>query len=94
MALWPPPSFSEIRLKIKYYQSCSSSETSGEKVIVCEDTVLVRVTTYGVIFPYDNVSKAEIDKMLLTRINKRVPMNMIVFLQHGNIYRTTMADIN
>ena len=62
MALWSPLSFSEIRLKSKYYQSCSPSEDLGEEYGVCDDDVLVRVSICGSSFPYDNVLKAEVDK--------------------------------
>ena len=93
MALWSPLSFSERRLKSKYYQSCSSSEDLGEEYGVCEDDVLVRVSICGSSFPCDNVLKTEVDNILLTKINKRLPMNIIICSPQGNIHRTTQADI-
>ena len=65
-----PPSYSERRLKSKYYRSCSSSEALGEECVVCDDDVLAMVTIFGSSFLFDNVLKAQIDKMLLRRINK------------------------
>ena len=49
--------------------------TQGKEVFVCEDNVLVRVTIFVSSFPYDNVLKAEVNTMLLTKINKKAPMN-------------------
>ena len=82
-----------MRLKIEYYRSCSSSEASGEQVVVYADDVLVRITIVGSSFQCDDVLKTEVDNILLTKINKRLPMNIIICSPQGNIHRTTQADI-
>ena len=59
---------------------------------MCDDDALVVVTIFGTSFPCANGLKAEVDKILLTRINKKTLMNIICSPQ-GNIHRTTQDGI-
>ena len=56
--------------------------------------MLVAVTIFGTSVPCGNVLKAEVNKILLTRINKNVPMNIIICSPQGNIHRITQVDVN
>ena len=71
MVSWISPSFSEMRLKIKLYRPCISSEDSGKEFVVCDEDVLVGITIVGHSFTCGNVLKVEVGKMLLTRINQK-----------------------
>ena len=94
MVSWPPQSLIKSRLKSNNYRSCSSSKYSGEEVVVSEDNVLVGVTILVSSFSCDKVLKAEFNKIIISRINKKGPMNIIICSTQGNIHRTTQADIN
>ena len=69
MASWPPPPLKERHLKSNNYRSCSSSEDSGEEVVVCENDLLVRVIVLLSPFSYDKVLKAEVSNIILSKIN-------------------------
>ena len=60
MVSWPSPSLDEMRLKIKKYRSCSSSENLEEEVGVYKDNVLVRVSIFGSSFKCDYVFEADV----------------------------------
>ena len=49
--------------------------------------MMVRVSVSGSSFKCDYVLKAEVNKMLLSRINKKAPMKIIIFSPQGNIHR-------
>ena len=77
----------------KYYRSCSSSEDLREDVVVYDNEALVVVTIFGTFVSCGNILKAGIDKMLLTIINKKVPINKIISLPQDIMYRATQADV-
>ena len=81
-------------MKSNNYRLCSSSEDSGEEVIVCEDDVLVRVTVLVFSFLCDKVLKMEVSKIIISRINKKAPMDIIIYSPQGNVHRATQADSN
>ena len=76
------------------YRPCSSSEDSEEEVVVCEDDRLVRVAVLVSSFPLDKVLNVKICKLIISRINKKAPMNVIICSTQGNFHRTTQANIN
>jgi len=94
MSSWPPPPLKEIRLNSNNYRPCNSSEDSEEEVVVYEDDRLVTVTVLLSSFPFDKVLKVKVCKLIISRINKKVPMNVIIFSLQGNVHRTTHANIN
>ena len=78
MSSWPPPSLKERRLNRNNYRPCSSSENSEEEVVVCEDNRLVTVTVLVSSFSFDKVLNVEVCKIIISRINKKAPMNVII----------------
>ena len=94
MSSWPPPSLKEIRLNSNNYRPCSSSEDSEEEVVVCEDDRLLTVTVLVSSFPFDKVLKVKVCKLIISRINKKAPMNVIICSPQGNVHRTRQANIN
>ena len=88
MSSWSPQSLKERRLKSNNYRPCSSSEDSEEEVIVCEDDTLVTVTVLVSSFPFDKVLKVKVCKLIISRINKKAPMNVIICSPQGNVHRT------
>ena len=78
MASCPPQSLNEKLFESNNYRSYSSSEDSGEEVVVCEDDALVRVTVLVSSFSCDKLLKAEVNKIIFSRINKEAPMNIII----------------
>ena len=93
MTSWTPPLLKERRLESNNYRSCISSEDSGEEVIVYEDDRLVRVTVLVSSFSFDKVLKVKVSKLIISRINKKAPMNIIICSPQGNFYKTTLANI-
>ena len=93
MTSWTPPLLKEIRLESNNYRSCISSEDSGEEVIVYEDDRLVRVTVLVSSFSLDKVLQVKVSKLIISRINKKAPMNIIICSPQGNVYKTTLANI-
>ena len=94
MSSWPPPTLKEKRLHSNNYRPCSSSEDSEEEVVLVEDDRLVTVTVLLSSFPFDKVLKVKVCKLIISRINKKVPMNAILCSPQGNVYRTRHANIN
>ena len=94
MTSWPPPSLKERRLKSNNYRSCSSSKDSEEEVVVCKDDRLVRVTVLVSSFSFDKVLNVKVCKLIISRINKKAPMNVIICSPQGNVHRTIQANIN
>ena len=82
------------RLKSNNYRPCSSFKDSEEEVVVCEDDRLVRVTVLVSSFPFDKVLNVKVCKLIISRINKKAPMNVIICSPQGNFHRTTQANIN
>ena len=76
------------------YRSCSSSKDSREKVVVYEDGTLVRVTLLVSSFSFDKDLKVNVSKLIISRINKKAPMNITICSPQYNIHRTTQANIN
>ena len=93
MTSWTPPLLKERRLESNNYRSCISSEDSGEEVIVYEDDRLVRVTVLVSSFSLDKVLQVKVSKLIISRINKKAPMNIIICSPQGNVYKTTLANI-
>ena len=93
MTSWTPPLLKEKRLESNNYRSCISSEDSGEEVIVYEDDRLVRVTVLVSSFSLDKVLQVKVSKLIISRINKKAPMNIIICSPQGNVYKTTLANI-
>ena len=89
-----PPSLNERRLKSNNHRSCSLSEESREEVIVREDDALLRVTVLVSSFSFDKVLNVEISKIIISIINKKAPMNIIICSPQGNVHRTTQANIS
>ena len=81
-------------MKSTNYRSCSSSEESEEEVVVCEDDRLVKVTVLVSSFSFDKVLKVKVSKLIISRINKKAQMNIIIYSPQGNVHRTTQANIN
>ena len=81
-------------MKRNNYRSCSPSEDSDKEVVVCEDDRLVRVTVLVSSFPFDKVLNVKFCKLIISRINKKAPMNVIICSPQGNVYRTRQANIN
>ena len=94
MSLCPPPSLKKRQLKSNYYRPCSSSEDSEEEVVVCEDDRLVRVTVLVSLFSFDKVLNVKVCKLIISRINKKTSMNVIICSPQGNVHRTRQANIN
>ena len=94
MSSWTPPSLKKIRLNSNNYRPCSSSEDSEEEVVVYEDDRLVRVTVLVSSFPFDKVLNVKFCKVIISRINKKAPMNIIICSPQGNVHRTTQMNIN
>ena len=94
MTSWPPPSLKERRLKSNNHRSCSPSEESEEDVVVCEDDRLVRVAVLVSSFSFDNVLNVKVCKLIISRINKKAPMNIIICSPQGNVHRTIQANTN
>ena len=94
MSSWPPPSLKKRRLKRNNYRSCSPSEDSEKEVVACEDDRLVRVTVLVSSFPFDKVLNVKFCKLIISRINKKAPMNVIICSSQGNAHRTRQANIN
>ena len=94
MTSWPHQSLKERHLKSNNYLPCSSSEDSREDGVVCEDDALVRVTVLVSSFSFDKVLKVKVSKIIISRINKKTPMNIIICSPQGNVHRTTQANIN
>ena len=78
----------------KNYRSCSSSKDSIEKVVVYEDGTLVRVTLLVFSFSFDKDLKVNVSKLIISRINKKAPMNITICSPQYNVHRTTQANIN
>ena len=78
MSSWSPPLLKERRLKSNNYGSCSSSEDSEEEIVVCEDDRLVKVTVLVSSFPFDKILNVKFCKLIISRINKKAPMNIII----------------
>ena len=55
---------------------------------------MVRVIVLVSSFSFDKVLNVKVCKLIISRINKKVPMNVIIFSPQGNIHRTTQANIN
>ena len=81
-------------MKSNNYRSCSSSKDSGEEAVVCEDDKLVRVTVCVSSFSFDKILKVKVSKLIISRINKKAPMNIIICSPQGNAHRTTQVNIN
>ena len=94
MSSWIPPPLKERRLKSNNYRPYSSFEDSEEEVFVCEDNRLLMVTILVSFFSFDKVLKVKISKLIISRINKKAPTNIIICLSQGNVHRTTQANIN
>ena len=94
MPSWLPPSLKKRRLKSNNYRSCSSSKDSEGEVVVCEDDMLVRLTVLVSSFSFHKVLKVKVIKLIISRINKKAPMNIIICLPQGNFHRTTKSNIN
>ena len=45
-------------------------------------------------FSCDKGLKAEVSKIIISRINKKAPMNVIICSPRGNVHRITQTDIN
>ena len=76
MISWlPPPAKDHNSDEINFGQ-CSSSEDFNEKVVVCDNTVLVAVT---IPFRVRHFWKQRFDELLLSKIHKKVPMTIIFF---------------
>ena len=76
------------------YRPWSSSEDSEEEVVVCEDDRLVTVTVLVSSFPFDKVLKVKVCKLIISRINKKAPINVIICSSQSNVHRTRHANIN
>ena len=87
MSSWPPPSLKKRRLKRNNNRSCSPSEDSEKEVVVCEDDRLVRVTVLVFSFPFDKILNVKVCKLIISRINKKAPMNVIICSPQGNVHR-------
>ena len=61
---------------------------------VCEDDRLVRVAVLVSSFTFDKVLNVTVCKLIISRINKKVPMNVIIYSPQGNVHRTRQANIN
>ena len=94
MISWPPPSLKERHLISNNYRPCSSFKDSEEEVVVCEDDRLVRVTVLVSSFSFDKVLNVKVCKLIISRINKKAPMNVIIYSPQGNVHRTPQANIN
>ena len=94
MTSWSSPSLKNRRLKSNNYRSCSSSDDSGEEFVVYEDDMLVRVTVLVSYFSFRKVLKVKVIKLIISRINKIAPMNIIICSPQDNFYRTTQSNIN
>ena len=55
---------------------------------------MVKVTVLVSSFSFDKVLKVKFSKLLISRINKKAPMNIIICSHQGNVRRTTQANIN
>ena len=75
------------------YRSCSSSKDSREKVVVYEDGTLVRVTLLVSSFSFDKDLKVNVSKLIISRINKKAPMNITICSPQDNVHRTTKQGI-
>ena len=71
---------------------CSSSEDSEEEVVVCEDDRLVSVTVLVSSFPFDKVLNVKVCKLIISRINKKAPMNVIICSPQGNVHRKKTGE--
>ena len=94
MSSLPYPSLKEIRMNSNNCRPCSSSEDSEGEVVVCEDDRLIIVTVLVSSFPFDKVLKVKVYKLIISRINKKAPMNVKIYSPQGNIHRTRHANIN
>ena len=45
-------------------------------------------------FPFDKVLKVKFCKLIISRINKKGSINVIIFSPQGNVHRTRQANIN
>ena len=81
-------------MKGNKYRPCSSLEDSEEEVVVCEDDRLITMTVLVSSFPFDKVLKVKVCKLIISRINKKAPMNVIICSPQGNVHRTRQANIN
>ena len=88
MSSWPRPSLKERRLKSNNYRPYSSSEDSEEEVVVYEDDRLITVTVLVSSFPSDKILKVKVCKLIISRINKKAPMNVKICPPQGNVHRT------
>ena len=55
---------------------------------------MVWVTVLVSSFSFDKVLKVKVSKLIISRINKKAPMNIIICSPQGNVHRTTQANIN
>ena len=92
MSSLPPPLLKEIRLNSNNYRPYSSSEDSEEEVVVCEDDRLITVTVLVSSFPFDKLLKVKICKLIISRINKKAPMNVIICSPQGNVHRKKTGE--
>ena len=81
-------------MKSNNYRPCTSSDDSDEEVVVCEDDRLVRMNVLVSSFPFDKVLNVKVCKLIISRINKKAPMNVIICSPQGNVHRTRQANIN
>ena len=64
-----------------------------EDDVICDNDILVVVAIFDTSIPCGTFLKAKVDKILLTRINIKSPMNIILCSLQGNIHRTTQVSV-